>query len=368
MYKNSSFKVGIIGWRGMVGQVLLERFNATNGLINQAIFLFSSQTIDATSISLNAKTVSLERSDDIIALGQCEILISCQGSAYTQRMLPMLRQQGWQGYWLDAASHLRLDPKALLVLDPINQAAIELALLNDQKTFVGPNCCTSLLLLALQGLYDKNIIQHTDTHTYQAISGAGSTQLKNYLMQICAASDIIGLDDIIHTCHQLEQSNHTLLNNVIPWVDALSDHGATKEELKFAREATKLHNKETPISATCVRVNALRCHSQSVTLTLNKNYPLDDIKHWLAHGNAWTKLIDDDAPELLSPKPISNTLDVAVGRIRQDAYRPNVIHLFTIGDQLLWGAAEPLVRTCQMILTHLNQALGTKTDQVDCVK
>ena len=368
MYKNSSFKVGIIGWRGMVGQVLLERFNATNGLINQAIFLFSSQTIDATSISLNAKTVSFERSDDIIALGQCDILISCQGSAYTQHMLPVLRQQGWHGYWLDAASHLRLDSKTLLVLDPINQVSIESALMNNQKTFVGPNCCTSLLLLALQGLYDKDIIQHVDTHTYQAISGAGSTQLKNYLTQVHAASTDINLDNIIQTCNQLEKNNHSLLNNVIPWVDVLSDHGATKEELKFAKEATKIHGKETPISATCVRVNALRCHSQSITLTLNKNHPLDDIKHWLSHGNTWIKLIDDDAPELLSPKPISNTLDIAVGRIRQDSYRPNVIHLFTIGDQLLWGAAEPLVRTCQMILTHLNQALGTKTDQVDCVK
>lgn len=368
MHQNSSFKIGVIGWRGMVGQVLLERFNATNGLANQVVSLFSSRTIDAASISLNAKTVTFERSDDIIALGQCDILISCQGSAYTQSMLPVLRQQGWHGYWLDAASHLRLDPETLLVLDPINQAAIESALMNDQKTFVGPNCCTSLLLLALQGLYDKNIIQHVDTHTYQAISGAGSTQLKNYLTQVCAASAHISLDDIIQTCHQLEQNNHSLLNNVIPWVDVLSDHGATKEELKFAKEATKLHGKGTLISATCVRVNALRCHSQSVTLTLNKNYPLDDIKNWLAHGNAWTKLIDDDAPELLSPKLISNTLDIAIGRIRQDAYRPNVIHLFTIGDQLLWGAAEPLVRTCQMILTHLNQALGTKTDQVDCVK
>lgn len=370
MNQNAAFKIGIIGWRGMVGQVLLARFNATNALNHTQVYLFSTAATETQNIKLKAQSIAFKQSDDPIALEHCDILISCQGSEYTKRTLTKLRQNGWAGYWLDAASYLRLDPEALLVLDPINQDAITSALLNDQKTFVGPNCCTALLLLALQGLYDKDVIQHVDTHTYQAISGAGSQQLKNYLNQLDAASNDIDVDNLMHTCQLLDhpEKNHTILNNVVPWIDVLCEHGSTKEELKFENEASKLYQRSIPISATCVRVNALRCHSQSVTLTLNKHYPLNDIKHWLAQGNAWIKHIEDDQPDQLSPKQITNTLDIAIGRIRQDKHRPNVIHLFTMGDQLLWGAAEPLVRACQMILNHLNQALGTKTDQLDCVK
>ena len=171
-------------------------------------------------------------------------------------------------------------------------------------------------------------------------------------------------------CRKLDNCDNklTLLNNVIPWVDVLCEHGMTKEELKFENEASKLRQKSTPISATCVRVNALRCHSQSVTVTLNDQYQIDDITKWLSQGNTWVKIIDDDNQNTLSPKYIANTLDIAIGRIRQDKHRPHIIHLFTIGDQLLWGAAEPLVRICQMILNHLNQPLGTKTDQLDCIK
>ncbi|MEE2770288.1 MAG: aspartate-semialdehyde dehydrogenase [Pseudomonadota bacterium] len=371
MQQNSSLNIGIIGWRGLVGQVLIERFNQTKILSNETVYLFSTQVCDdITPPFIGTKAIQFGLSNDQSALAQCDILISCQGSEYTQRTLSNLRENGWSGYWLDAASHLRLNPEATLILDPINGATIKNAIINQQKTFVGPNCCTSLLLLALQGLYEQDIVKHVDTHTYQAISGAGTQQLKNYLTEVSTASKHIDINDLINSCCQLENPDNksTLLNNVIPWIDVLCDEGVTKEELKFEQEATKLLATQTPISATCVRVNTLRCHSQSVTITLDNHYTLAQLKDWLSQGNDWVKLIEDTNPCELSPKYIANTLNIAVGRIRQDKHRSNVIHLFTIGDQLLWGAAEPLVRTCQMILKYQRQALGAKTDQVDWVK
>ena len=373
MHKDPICRIGIIGWRGLVGQVLLERLNIHGHLKDLNITLFSSKKSVELKQTLDAKTIDFALSDDLTNLLNCDLLLSCQGSDYTKVMLPTLLKQQWTGYWLDAASHLRTNPKATLVLDPINNSAIESALKQKQTIFVGPNCCTSLLLLALQGLYSKQIIQYVDTHSYQAISGAGTKPLTEYLSQIQAAVEHIAPDNLIETCHRLESPSNgfSWLNNVTPWIDVMCDDGWTNEELKFEREATILRQNKTPISATCVRVNTLRCHSQSITVTLNDHYALDDIKSWLSSGNPWVKLVDNHADNrgLLTPKHISNTLQITIGRIRQDSYRPNVIHLFTVGDQLLWGAAEPLVRVCGMILEHTkHQALGTNMDQVDCFK
>lgn len=373
MSKKTSMQIGIIGWRGLVGQVLLKRLQ-TMGVSEHCTFSFFSTKAHNDPIpKLGRKQDILKDAGDIECLSNCDLLISCQGSTYTQTILPKLLSSGWHGYWLDAASHLRTDPHASLILDPINGPEIIQSIKNGTKLFVGPNCCTSLLLLALQGLYQKSIVDHVTTHTYQAISGAGAQPLKAYLDEIKKSHDNINFDQsLLDVCQNIDAnpSPQTIFNNINPWIDDINAAGWTKEELKFSREATRILGRPIHIDATCVRVNTLRCHSQSITLELNENHHLDDIKQWLSEGNDWVRLVDDTPGQRmhLSPRYVSNTLAINVGRIRKLTHKPNTLQLFTVGDQLLWGAAEPICRMLNFILTEDFQALGTNRDQVDCFK
>lgn len=350
--------IGIIGWRGLVGQTLCQRMDDNHDFAAHHIILFSSQGgLTAPSFTNHTGDLSLAHLEDLATLSQCDILIVCQGSAYTQNMHPRLRNAGWAGYWLDASSYLRDKQSAQMVLDPINGPTITNAIQSGQLDFVGANCCTSLLLLALKGLYDTDDIEHVSSTTYQALSGAGASTLKQYLTEVYQANAPDSQEPLLHQCQQLESHAGCtpLLSQVYPTIDALQPSGWTKEELKFAKEASALRSIETDIDATCLRVNMLRCHLQSLVVTLKKPMSLAEIKTKLMQAHPWIKYIEAHklGSEAFLAKRFSNTLDIGIARLRVNPKRPNQIHLLTIGDQLLWGAAEPLRRTLSEILDVL---------------
>jgi aspartate-semialdehyde dehydrogenase len=363
-------KVGIVGWRGMVGSVLLQRMLEEKDfdLGFEPVFFSTSQA--GQPAPLNAGT--LKKAEDIEELKKLDIVITCQGGDYTKAVHPELRKQGWTGYWIDAASTLRMEDNAVIILDPVNRGVIDAALAKGQKDFIGGNCTVSLMLMALGGLFRAGLVEWLSSMTYQAASGAGAPNMRELLVQKGflhksvvhllndPASAILDIDREVTATLRSEalpkkEFGFPLAGNVLPWIDREVEDGQSREELKGFVETNKILGTTTPIpvDGICVRVGAMRCHSQGLTIKLNRDLPLADIEGLIANDNQWVKLVPNtkaDTLAHLTPAAVSGTLTVPIGRVRKMKMGPQYLQAFTCGDQLLWGAAEPLRRMLRILM------------------
>ncbi len=363
-------KVGIVGWRGMVGSVLLQRM-VEEGDFNigiEPVFFSTSQA--GQPAPMNAGT--LKSADDIAELKKLDIIITCQGGDYTKAVHPELRKQGWNGYWIDAASTLRMEDNAVIILDPVNRNVIDKALANGQKDFIGGNCTVSLMLMALGGLFRAGLVEWLTSMTYQAASGAGAPNMRELLSQMGVLSGTVAeelknpgsaileidkkvTDALRDGSLPTKEFGFPLAGNVLPWIDREVEDGQSREELKGFLETNKILGSETPIpvDGICVRVGAMRCHSQALTIKLNKDLPIEEIENLIKNDNQWVKLIPNTKAETLAgltPAAVSGTLTVPIGRLRKMKIGPQYVQAFTCGDQLLWGAAEPLRRMLRILV------------------
>jgi aspartate-semialdehyde dehydrogenase len=359
-------KVGFVGWRGMVGSVLIDRMLTENDFdknIDPTFFTTSQAGQAAPSIGINLPV--LVDAHDLNALSKMDIILTCQGSDYTKKILTPLRQKGWDGYWIDAASALRMDDDSIIVLDPLNRAQIDSAIESGIKNFIGGNCTVSLMMLAISGLLNAKLVEWVSSMTYQAISGAGAKAMQEllaqmgYLTQNAQSTNIIELEQQLRQKIQSEDFpknviNNSLALNLLPWIDSAVENGQTREEWKACAEMNKILQSKNniPVDGICVRVSSLRSHSQALTIKLKEDIPLDEINSLLKNGNEWVKLVDNNKDATfkdLTPISTSGSLDIAVGRVKKTNISPYHINLFTVGDQLLWGAAEPLRRVLNIL-------------------
>jgi aspartate-semialdehyde dehydrogenase len=366
-------KVGLVGWRGMVGSVLLERMQQQSdfALIDTTFFTTSQAGQLGPGIAGDAKP--LLDASDISELAKMDIIVTCQGGDYTNAVYPKLRELGWDGYWIDAASALRMSEDSIIVLDPVNKDVIEQGLEQGVKTFVGGNCTVSLMLLALGGLFEQDLIEWVSPMTYQAASGAGARNMKELIAQMGAihasvadkidnpSSAILEIDKIVSETMASkdlpqDQFGVPLAGSLIPWIDVPMPSGQSKEEWKAQVEANKIlssSKQPVPIDGLCVRIGAMRCHSQAMTIKLREDISVEKIEEILASHNEWVKVIPNEreiSATDLTPVKVTGTLSIPVGRIRKLAMGPKYISAFTVGDQLLWGAAEPLRRMLRIIV------------------
>lgn len=369
-------KLGIVGWRGMVGSVLIGRMLEQNDFDGIDTTLFTTSQTGQAAPAWAGAGKTLQDANDIAALAEMDIIITCQGGDYTQAVHPKLRSSGWQGYWIDAASTLRMEKDSVIVLDPVNRSVIDAALADGKKDFIGGNCTVSLMMLAIGGLLEKDWIEWVTPMTYQAASGAGAKNMRELLSQMGAlessvhdllgnpASSILEIDRQV-TAALRDNSFPTqnfgvpLAGSLIPWIDKALDSGQSKEEWKAQAEANKiLQRTENPvlIDGLCVRIGAMRSHSQALTIKLKQDIPLADIEAVLAAHNEWVKVIPNDrelSMRELTPAAISGTLTVPIGRLRKLNMGGEYLTAFTCGDQLLWGAAEPLRRMFNILTNKL---------------
>ena len=335
--------VGFIGWRGMVGSVLTERMQQENDFANiNPVFFTTSQAGQAAPTFAGKDAGTLKDAFDINELKKLDIVVTCQGGDYTNDVYPKLKATGWDGYWVDAASALRMEKDAIIVLDPVNQHVISEGLKNGIKTYVGGNCTVSLMLMALGGLFKQDLVEWISVATYQAASGAGAKNMRELLVQM---GELNGEVKAL-----LAQPHSSILDSLIPWIDKLWENGQTKEEWKGYAETNKilgLSDNPIPVDGLCVRIGALRCHSQAFTIKLKRDIPLAEIEQILASHNEWVKVIPNDKETTLrelTPTKVTGTLSVPVGRLRKLNMGPEYLAAFSVGDQLLWGAAEPIRR------------------------
>jgi aspartate-semialdehyde dehydrogenase len=368
--------VGIVGWRGMVGSVLMERMLAEGDLDGVESRFFSTTQAGRPGPRIGGESTLVEDAGDVQRLATMDLIMSCQGGSYTEKMHPKLRSHGWTGYWIDAASTLRMADDSVIVLDPVNRSVIDQALNNGLKDFVGGNCTVSLMLMALGGLFENDLIEWMTSMTYQAASGAGAQNMRELVMQMQAigtqsaellaqpATAILELDKTVtHTLHSkvypTEKFGAPLAASLIPWIDRALPNGQTREEWKGFAETNKILGRGSdpiPIDGQCVRIGAMRCHSQAFTVKLNRDLPLDEIITLIGGHNQWVKVVPNEKEATLrelTPAKISGTLDIPVGRIRKLNLGPRYLTAFSVGDQLLWGAAEPLRRMLNILKEHL---------------
>ncbi len=367
-------RVGLVGWRGMVGSVLMQRMVEEGDFAHIEPWYFTTSNPGGQSPSFGGKAApALKDAADIDALKACDTIITCQGGDYTSAVYPKLRAAGWTGYWIDAASTLRMDDEAVIILDPVNMNVIKDALVNGGKTYVGGNCTVSLMLMALGGLFQNDLVEWATSMTYQAASGAGANNMRELLKGMGAihaavadelatpASAILDIDRKVAEFIRSD-ANPTgyfgvpLAGSLIPWIDKDLGNGQSKEEWKGGAETNKILGRSSnplPIDGLCVRIGAMRCHSQALTIKLKKDLPVDEIEGLLASANPWARVVPnerDASMRDLTPVAATGTLSVPVGRIRKLAMGKDYISAFTCGDQLLWGAAEPLRRMLRILL------------------
>lgn len=365
-------KVGIVGWRGMVGSVLLARMRAEGDFSRIHPTFFSTSQAGQPGPDVGHGGLPLGDAHDLDALGAQDAIISCQGGDYTKQVQPALRAAGFDGYWIDAASALRMDDRAAIILDPVNRSGIDAALDQGVKDFVGGNCTVSLMLMAMAGLVDRGWVEWINVATYQAASGGGARHMRELVAQMRALGAAPGaaLDDAAVDILEIDRSvsaafsdsafpkdafGAALAGSLIPWIDAPVDDGQTREEWKGHVETNKILGLEQPIAVdgVCVRIGAMRSHAQALTIKMNRDVPLAEIESAIAGHNQWVRLIANDKDSTLaglSPAAVSGTLEIAVGRLRKLRMGPEYVSLFTVGDQLLWGAAEPLRRMLLILL------------------
>ncbi len=370
--------VGLVGWRGMVGSVLMQRMQDEGDFahIEPVFFTTSNAGGAAPAMAKNEKT--LKSATDIAELSKCEIIISCQGGDYTTEVFPKLRAAGWNGYWIDAASTLRMNDDAVIVLDPVNSHVIKDALTKGVKNYIGGNCTVSCMLMGLGGLFQHNLVDWMTSMTYQAASGGGAQHMRELLTQFGTinaavrplldnpASAILEIDrGVLATQHgmsaeETKQFGVPLAGNLIPWIDKDLGNGQSKEEWKGGAETNKILGRGAglaqaaiPVDGLCVRIGAMRCHSQALTIKLKKDVPLDEINDIIASHNQWVKVVPNTreaSMKDLSPAAVTGSLTIPVGRLRKMSMGGDYLSAFTVGDQLLWGAAEPLRRMLRIIL------------------
>ncbi|MBY5981370.1 aspartate-semialdehyde dehydrogenase [Ferrimonas balearica] len=364
-------KVGLVGWRGMVGSVLMQRMTEESDFDRITPSFFTTSQVGISGPHGDP----LKDAYDLDALAEQEVILTCQGGDYTKAVYGPLRQRGWQGYWIDAASSLRMDDDAVIVLDPVNRTVIDDALAAGQRTFVGGNCTVSLLLMALGGLLEEDLIEWVSPMTYQAASGAGARNMKELVSQMGAlhhsveealadpASAILDIDRTItetlaSDAFPTAQFGAPLAGSLIPWIDSALPTGQSREEWKAQVEANKIlgHPEgHVPIDGICVRIGAMRCHSQALTIKLRQDLSIEEIEQKLAAHNPWVKVVPNEREASiaeLSPARVTGTLSVPIGRLRKLNMGPQYLAAFTLGDQLLWGAAEPLRRMLRILVAQ----------------
>lgn len=363
-------KVGIVGWRGMVGSVLMQRMQEEKdfALGFEPVFFTTSQA--GQPAPMNAGV--LKEASDIAELKKLDVIITCQGGDYTKAVHPELRKQGWNGYWIDAASTLRMEDNAVIILDPVNRNVIDAALAKGGKDFIGGNCTVSLMLMALGGLFRAGLVEWLTSMTYQAASGAGAPNMRELLCQMGAlngvvaeelknpGSAILDIDRKVSAALRdgtlpTKEFGFPLAGSVLPWIDREVEDGQSREELKGFQETNKILGTTVPIpvDGICVRVSSMRCHSQAITMKLNRDLPIAELERIIANDNQWVKLIPNNKADTLAgltPAAVSGTLTVPIGRVRKMKMGPEYLQAFTCGDQLLWGAAEPLRRMLRILL------------------
>lgn len=364
-------RVGLVGWRGMVGSVLMQRMQQEHDFdVIEPVFFTTSQAGKAAP-NFGKDAGTLKDATDIKQLSAMDIIISCQGGEYTTEVYPQLRASGWTGYWIDAASTMRMDHDAVIILDPVNRNVIDAALNRGVKNYIGGNCTNSILLMGLGGLFKAGLVEWVSSMTYQAASGGGANHMRELLKGMGVvhatvqneladpASAILEIDRKVAAAIRADVPTEffgaPLAGGLIPWIDKQLDNGQSKEEWKGQAEVNKiLGTTETiPVDGLCVRIGAMRCHSLALTLKLTKDLPLHELEAIIKDGNPWVKWVPNDRDTTvreLTPAAITGQLDVGVGRVRKLNMGPEYLSAFVIGDQLLWGAAEPLRRMLRILL------------------
>jgi aspartate-semialdehyde dehydrogenase len=366
-------QVGIIGWRGMVGSVLVQRMREERDFDLVDPVFFSTSQAGSTGPSIGKTVPAVKDANDVNALAAMDILISCQGGEYTADIHPRLRKAGWKGYWIDAARQLRMADDAVIILDPVNRAVIDRAVDRGLKDFIGGNCTVSLMLMAMDGLFRADLIEWTTSMTYQAASGGGAKHMRELVSQMGLAhasvadlladprSSILDIDRQLIATQRgsdfpVENFEYPLAGSLLAWIDADLGNGQSREEWKAQAEGNKILGRSSrpiPIDGICVRVGSMRCHSQALTVKLRRDVPLAEIESMLAGANDWVKVVPNEKKVTLrdlTPTAVTGTLTVPVGRLKKLSMGGEYLQAFTVGDQLLWGAAEPLRRMMRIIV------------------
>jgi len=361
-------RVGMIGWRGMVGSVLLQRMREENDFQGIDATFFSTSSIGGAAPKEAGNGGGLKDAQDLRELAKCDVLISCQGGEYTTEVYAPLRKTGWNGYWIDAASTLRMSDDAAIILDPVNADVIQEALSRGLRTFAGGNCTVSLMLMAVSGLFKAGLVEWITTMTYQAASGAGAAKMLELVKQMECLTDptratpsenALEVDRMVIQAQRdpklpVQEIGAPLAGSLIPWIDKEMPGGQTREEWKGMAETNKILglSPAVPVDGICVRVGTMRCHSQGLCIKLKKDVPLAEIEQMLAGSNSWVRVIPNDkesSARCLTPTAVSGTLNVPIGRVHKLNLGPEFVGAFTVGDQLLWGAAEPLRRMLNIL-------------------
>ena len=373
--------VGLVGWRGMVGSVLLQRMQEENDFAHLEPVFFSTSNAGGKAPAMAKNETALKDAIDIDALKKCDIILTCQGGDYTSDVFPKLRAAGWNGYWIDAASTLRMKDDAIIVLDPVNMDVIKHALKAGTKNYIGGNCTVSCMLMGLGGLLAHDLVDWMTSMTYQAASGGGAQHMRELLTQFGSinaevksllddpTSAILEIDRKVlarqHSMNadEIKQFGVPLGGNLIPWIDKDLGNGQSREEWKAGAETNKILGRGAsfgkdakaaiPVDGLCVRIGAMRCHSQALTIKLKKDIPLDEIADIIASNNSWAKVIPNTREASmhdLTPAATTGSLTIPVGRLRKMEMGSDYLSAFTVGDQLLWGAAEPLRRMLRLLL------------------
>ncbi|HPC47067.1 MAG TPA: aspartate-semialdehyde dehydrogenase [Deltaproteobacteria bacterium] len=368
-------RVAFIGWRGMVGSVLMDRMRDEGDFTGFEPVFFSTSQVGQKGPEIGLDIPPLKDAHDTGEIGKADVVVTCQGSDHTKTVYPELRKAGWKGYWIDASSALRMNEDAVIVLDPVNRDVIDMALKEGKKDFIGGNCTVSLMLMAIGGLFRHGLVEWVSSMTYQAASGAGANNMRELIEQMAfigSASKYL-LDKPSAAALELDRCvlnalhddafpkkvfGYPLAASLLPWIDIEMDNGQSREEWKGMAETNKILGTKTPIpiDGICVRVGAMRCHSQGLTVKLSQDVGIPEITEIIAGANDWVKVVPNTRAESLAqltPAAVTGTLTVAVGRIRKMNLGERYLACFTVGDQLLWGAAEPIRRMLRIVLDHI---------------
>ncbi|OED41274.1 aspartate-semialdehyde dehydrogenase [Endozoicomonas sp. (ex Bugula neritina AB1)] len=366
-------RVGFVGWRGMVGSVLMERMCEENDFTTIEPVFFTTSQLGLAGPDIGKPVATLQDAHSIEALQEMDIIVSCQGGDYTSKVFQPLRDSGWDGYWIDAASSLRMKEDSVVVLDPVNRDVIDQSLNAGVKNYIGGNCTVSLMLMAIGGLFRHDAVEWVSAMTYQAASGAGARNMRELIAQMGSIRDNVATElanpssailDIDRKTSNLLKSSDLpqsefgvpLAGSLIPYIDKQLENGQSKEEWKAQSETNKIlgrQNAPIPVDGVCVRIGAMRCHSQALTIKLRQDIPMSDIQSMISGANDWVSLIPNDrdaSMQKLTPAAVTGGLGVPVGRVRKLNMGPDYLSAFTVGDQLLWGAAEPLRRMLRILL------------------
>ena len=366
-------KVGFVGWRGMVGSVLMERMIAENDFADIEPVFFSTSQVGQAGPDVGKDIPALGDAKSIDELKSLDVIVTCQGGDYTNEVYPKLREAGWDGYWIDAASALRMADNSVIVLDPVNRKVIDSALEKGVKDYVGGNCTVSLMLMALGGLFNEGLGEWASAQTYQAAAGAGAQNMRELIAQMGKihgdvadkladpASAILDIDSQVAATMRssdlpAEHFGHSLAGSLLPWIDKEMENGQSKEEWKAQAETNKILGRGAdPIAldGTCVRIGAMRCHAQAITVKLTRDVPLEEIYQIIGKANDWVKVVPNEKEATLrdlTPTAVTGTLSIPVGRLRKLNMGGEYLNAFTVGDQLLWGAAEPLRRMLRILM------------------